>query len=180
MVNLVSIGQITGIQIEAIIMVVWIVIILAIGLWARTKIKGSGEFMVGGRTIPVWMLGMWSAGAAVSAWAFFGLPGTIYTSGAIFHWALCIPMAAGFCLTVLIMGRWMRVSAKKYGLMTIPDFLGEVYSGKLIRVFAAIGIVIGCVFYATAQFKAIGVLFSALFGLDYITAAALGIAVTII
>jgi Na+/proline symporter len=180
MMSLVTIGQITGIQIEAAIMIVWIIIILAIGLWARSRIKGSGEFMVGGRAIPVWMLGMWSAGAAVSAWAFFGLPGTIYASGPINHWALCLPMMAGFALTVLIMGRWMRVSARKYGLMTIPDFLGEVYSGKWIRVFAAIGIVIACVFYATAQFKAIGILFGSLFGLPYIAAAALGIAITVI
>jgi len=178
MTSLVSIGQLTGIQIEAIIMVAWIVMILGIGLWSRSKVKGSGEFMVGGRAIPVWMLGMWSAGASVSAWAFFGLPGSIYTSGPVLHWGICIPMMAGFCLTVLILGRWMRVSARKYGLMTMPDFLGEIYGGKMIRVFAAIGIVIACVFYATAQFKAIGVLLSTLLGLDYFSGAALGIAIS--
>jgi Na+/proline symporter len=89
-------------------------------------------------------------------------------------------MIAGFCLTVLILGRWMRVSARKYGLMTMPDFLGEIYGGNLIRVFAAIGIVIACVFYSTAQFKAIGVLMSTIFGIDYFSGAALGIAVSII
>ena len=180
MVSLLSIGQVTGVQIEAIIIVVWILFILGIGVWSRKRIKGSGEFMVGGRQIPVWMLGMWSAGASVSAWAFFGLPGAIYTSGPVLHWAICIPMMAGFCLTVLILGRWMRVSARKYGLMTMPDFLAEIYGGKWIRVFAAIGVVIACIFYATAQFKAIGVLMSTLLGLDYYSGAALGITVTII
>jgi Na+/proline symporter len=179
MTTLVSIAQLTGLQIEAAIMVIWIVLILGIGLWSRSRIKGSGEFMVGGRQIPVWMLGMWSAGASVSAWAFFGLPGGIYASGDWQHWAICIPMMAGFALTVLILGRWMRVSARKYGLMTMPDFLGEVYGGKLIRVFAAIGIVIACVFYSTAQFKAIGVLMSTILGTDYVTGAAIGIAVSI-
>jgi Na+/proline symporter len=179
MANLVSIAQLTGIQIEAIIMVVWIALILGIGLWSRSRIKGSGEFMVGGRQIPVWMLGMWSAGASVSAWAFFGLPGGIYASGAWQHWAICTPMIAGFALTVLILGRWMRVSARKYGLMTMPDFLAEVYGGKLIRIFAAIGIVIASVFYSTAQFKAIGVLMSTILGTDYYTGAAIGIGVSI-
>ncbi len=136
--------------------------------------------MVGGRAIPVWMLGMWSAGATVSAWAFFGLPGAIYASGAWQHWALCVPMIAGMPITVLILGRWMRISARKYNLMTMPDFIGEIYGGKLIRIFAAIGIIIGCVFYATAQFKAIGVLLSTLLGLDYMPAAALGIAISVV
>jgi Na+/proline symporter len=179
MTSLVSIAQLTGLQIEAIIMVAWIALILGIGLWSRSKVKGSGEFMVGGRQIPVWMLGMWSAGASVSAWAFFGLPGGIYASGAWQHWAICTPMIVGFCLTVLILGRWMRVSARKYGLMTMPDFLAEIYGGKLIRIFAAIGIVIASVFYSTAQFKAIGVLMSTILGTDYYTGAAIGIAVSI-
>ena len=169
-----------GALIEAIIMVAWIVLILGIGLWARSRIKASGEFMVGGRAIPVWMLGMWSAGAAVSAWAFFGLPGGIYQSGAWQHWSLCTPMIIGFPITVLIIGRWMRISAKKYNLMTMPDFLGEVYGGKLIRVFAAIGILIACVFYSTAQFKAIGVLMGTLLNLPYIPAAALGIGISLV
>ncbi|MGQ9760146.1 MAG: sodium:solute symporter family transporter [Candidatus Methanomethylicaceae archaeon] len=168
----------TGILIEAAIIVFWIILILSIGVWAKKRIKGSGEFMVGGRAIPVWMLGMWSAGASVSAWAFFGLPGAIYAAGPWQHWAICIPMMAGFPLAVIFLGRWMRIAAKKYDLMTLPDYLGEVYGGKLIRIFAAIGIVIGCVFYATAQFKAIGVLLSSLLGLDYVSAAALGIAIS--
>lgn len=168
----------TGKLIEAAIIVIWILLILGIGVWARKRIKASGDLMVGGRAIPVWMLGMWSAGAAVSAWAFFGLPGAIYASGAWQHWAICTPMIAGFPLTILILGRWMRISAKKYNLMTMPDFLGEVYGGKLIRIFAAIGIFFACVFYSTAQFKAIGVLLGTLLGLDYIPAAALGIAIS--
>jgi Na+/proline symporter len=169
----------SGTLIEAAIMIAWVVLILGVGLWARKRIKTSGEFMVGGRSIPVWMLGMWSAGATVSAWAFFGLPGGIYMSGAWQHWSLCVPMIIGMPITVLILGRWMRISAKKYNLMTMPDFIGEVYSGKLIRIFAGIGIVIGCVFYATAQFKAIGVLFGTLFNLPYVPAAMLGIAVSV-
>jgi Na+/proline symporter len=168
----------TGKMIEAVIMVAWIVLILGIGLWSRSKIKGSGDLMVGGRTIPVWMLGMWSAGAAVSAWAFFGLPGGIYASGAWQHWGICTPMIVGFPITVIFLGRWMRIAAKKYNLMTMPDFLGEVYGGKWIRIFAAIGILIACVFYSTAQFKAIGVLMGALFGLSYVPAAMLGIAIS--
>jgi Na+/proline symporter len=170
----------TGLLIEEAIIVIWILLILGIGVWSRKRIKGSGEFMVGGRAIPVWMLGMWSAGASVSAWAFFGLPGAIYASGAWQHWAICIPMMAGFPITVLFLGRWMRIAAKKYNLMTMPDFLGEVYGGRLIRIFAAIGIVIGCIFYATAQFKALGVLLSTLLGIDYVPAAALGIAVSVV
>lgn len=170
----------TGKMIEAAIMIAWIALIIGVGLWSRAKIKGSGDFMVGGRAIPVWMLGMWSAGAAVSAWAFFGLPGGIYASGAWQHWAICTPMIIGFPITIIFLGRWMRISAKKYNLMTMPDFLGEVYGGKWIRIFAAIGILIACVFYSTAQFKAIGVLMGALFNLPYIPAAALGIAISMV
>ncbi|MEN3061106.1 MAG: hypothetical protein ABC550_05175, partial [Candidatus Methanosuratincola petrocarbonis] len=168
----------TGKIIEGIIIVIWIALILGIGLWSRRKVKASGDLLVGGRAIPVWMLGMWSAGASVSAWAFFGLPGGIYAAGAWQHWAICTPMIAGFPLTVIFLGRWMRVSAKKYNLMTMPDFLGEVYGGKLIRIFAAIGIVIACIFYATAQFKAIGVLIGTLLNIPYQPAAALGIAIS--
>jgi len=169
-----------GTLIEAGIIVFWILLVLGVGFWSRSRIKGSGEFMVGGRAIPVWMLGMWSAGAAVSAWAFFGLPGGIYASGAWQHWGICTPMIVGFPITVLILGRWMRIAGRKYNLMTMPDFLGEVYGGRLIRIFAAIGIVIACVFYSTAQFAAIGVLLGTLFGLPYVPAAALGIGITIV
>jgi Na+/proline symporter len=169
-----------GIIIEGIIIIIWILLIIGLGIYSKKYIKGSGEFMVGGRAIPVWMLGFWSAGAAVSAWAFFGLPGAIYASGPWQHWALCIPMMAGFPITVLFLGRWMRIAAKKYDLMTMPDFLGAVYGGRLIRIFAAIGIVIGCVFYATAQFKALGILLSTILGIPYVAGAAIGIAISVV
>jgi len=169
-----------GIIIEGIIIIIWILLIIGLGIYSKKYIKSSGEFMVGGRAIPVWMLGFWSAGAAVSAWAFFGLPGAIYASGPWQHWALCIPMMAGFPITVLFLGRWMRIAAKKYDLMTMPDFLGAVYGGRLIRIFAAIGIVIGCVFYATAQFKALGILLSTILGIPYVAGAAIGIAISAI
>ena len=169
-----------GVLIEGIVIVVWIALILSIGVYSRRFVKGTGEFMVGGRAIPVWMLGFWSAGASVSAWAFFGLPGAIYAAGPWQHWAICIPMMTGFPITVIFLGRWMRIAAKKYNLMTMPDFLGEVYGGRLIRIFAAIGIVIGSVFYATAQFKALGVLLSTILGIDYVSGAAIGIAISVV
>lgn len=172
--------QEANIAVLSAIIITWIVLILAVGAYCRKFIRGTGEFMVGGRAIPVWMLGFWSAGASVSAWAFFGLPGAIYAFGPWQHWALCIPMMIGFPIAVIFLGRWMRIASRKYDLMTMPDFLAAVYGGRLIRIFAGIGIVIGCIFYATAQFKAIGILLSTILGVDYVTGAAIGIAVTVV
>jgi len=171
---------ISGVQTEAIIMAAWIALILGVGIRSKRRVKSTSEFMVGGRTIPVWMLAMWSAGAAVSAWGLLGLPGSVYESGAILDWSICTPIIIGFPIAVIIIGRWMSISGRKYSMTTMPDFLGETYGGNLIRAFSAVGIVIACVFFATAQFRAIGILFSALFGINYTLAASIGIAITLI
>ncbi len=166
--------------VEAAVIVTWICLILAVGFYMRKKVTGTGEFLVGGRKIPAWMLGFWSAGAAVSAWAFFGLPGAIYAYGPWLHWTICLPMMSLFPMAVIFFGRYMRIAAKKYGLATMPDYLAAVYGGNAIRVGAALGIVVGCLFYASAQFKALGVLLSTLLRVPYQVGATIGILVTAI
>ena len=167
----------------AAIIIVWIVFLVAIGCAAKRAVTTTGDWLVGGYRIPVWMVAMWAAGASVSAWAFFGLPGAMYAAGPWQHWTICLPMIPLFVMAVWLFGRDMRLFAKKYSLMTVPDFLAAAYGeSKALRWAASLGLIVGCLFYSTAQFKALGVLLGTLFfgsavGVNYLLGATIGLVV---
>ena len=172
------ISQMQPATVMAAIILVWIILLVAVGCAAKRAVTTAGDWLVGSYRIPVWMVSFWAAGAMVSAWAFFGLPGSIYAAGPFQHWTICMPMMSMFPIAVLLFGRDMRIYARKYGLMTLPDFIAASYGeSKALRWAASLGIIIGCLFYATAQFKALGVLLGTLFSVPYMVGATIGIVV---
>jgi SSS family solute:Na+ symporter len=114
------------------IIIVYLLIMLAIGFWANKFNKGMTDYILAGRR-----LGLGLASFAIAATYFgggyvLGLGETAYQNG-IVAWWFGIGGGVGLILTGFLAGK-----VRAMNIYTIPDFLERRYGGRLFRPLIAV------------------------------------------
>ena len=171
----------------SIIIIVTIVLYLAamllIGVYYGKKGSGSSsdDFYLGGRKMGPIVTAMSAEASDMSSYLLMGLPGLAYLCGLPEVTWTCIGLAAGTYLNWLIVARRLRRYSAHIGAITVPDFFSRRFGDKknTLSCIAAVVILVFFVPYTASGFKAIGTLFSSLFGVEYHTAMIIGAIVVI-
>lgn len=145
---------------------------ILVGLFYKSR-EGA-EYGFSGRYI-----GRIGGGAAIasnwmSAASFLGIAGIVYLKGYL-ALAYVIGWTGGYVLLLVLLAGQLR----RFGKHTAPDFVGDRYESSLARLISALISIVISVIYCVAQFKGIGMLFSWLFAIDYVTGVMLGGAVVV-
>lgn len=156
----------------AIVFVVYLALMVAIGFKFYSKTDDLSDYILGGRKLGSWVTALSAQASDMSGWLLIGLPGTAYviwagTAEAI--WT-AIGLILGTYLNWLFVAKRLRKYTEVAGnSLTIPDFFENRYRDKkhILRTLSAIFIVIFFLIYTSAQFSAGAKLFSTVFGLDY-------------
>lgn len=128
------------------------------------------DFYLGGRQLGPFVTAMSAEASDMSSWLLMGLPGVAYLTGAADAFWTAAGLAAGTYLNWLLVARRLRrYSAAAGNAITVPDFLSNRYGGDrgVIKLAAALVIIVFFVPYTASGFAACGKLFSSLFGVDY-------------
>lgn len=171
----------------SIIIIVTIVLYLAamllIGVYYGKKGSGSSsdDFYLGGRKMGPIVTAMSAEASDMSSYLLMGLPGLAYLCGLPEVTWTCIGLAVGTYLNWLIVARRLRRYSARIGAITVPDFFSRRFGDKknTLSCIAAVVILVFFVPYTASGFKAIGTLFSSLFGVEYHTAMIIGAIVVI-
>ena len=168
-------------------------ILIAIALYLAAMVyvgfyfskKGSGDtaddFYLGGRKLGPLVTAMSAEASDMSSWLLMGLPGVAYLTGIADAGWTAIGLAVGTYLNWLIVAKRLRRYSIACNAITIPDFFSRRYRDQknVLMCIAAIVILIFFIPYTASGFKAVGTLFSSLFGVDYHAAMIGGAAVII-
>lgn len=127
----VNLGQAIGASgfktIDLVILLVYIVILVALGLFlGRTKKgeeKSANDYFLAGNTLTWWAVGASLIAANISAEQFIGMSGTGFRDG--IATAAYEIMAA---ITLIVIGKFLLPVMLKQKIFTIPQFLRERYS----------------------------------------------------
>lgn len=176
----------SDVTIHAIIFALYLAIVLAIGIYFYRKNKNQTDYFLGGRNLNIWVTSMSAQASDMSGWLLMGLPGTAFllTNGnclAEAFWT-ALGLAVGTYFNWLILAKRLRkYSECSNNSITIPTYLENRFRDKthLIRLIAAVFIIIFFLIYTAAQFSAGAKLFNAVFGLDYTVALLIGAVVII-
>ncbi|MGH3520046.1 MAG: sodium:solute symporter family protein [Haloechinothrix sp.] len=120
---------------------------------ARTGLKNMtiGEYLVGGRSFPAWLLYFLAVGEIYSIGTMIGLPSGIYSGGASYGiWFLGYILMAyplGYFLAPLI---WR--AAVRYDAMTIPDVFGRHFRSRTLELVTAGALLVALVPWGQYQF----------------------------
>lgn len=131
--------------------ILYLVATVAVGLYASRRVKGAKDFMVAGRSLPLYMnftcvFATWfGAETVLSVSATFTRDGLVGIPGD--------PFGAGACL--IIVALLFARAFYRMDLLTIGDFYRKRY-GRVVEVFTATVITITYVSWSSAQITALG------------------------
>ena len=139
--------------------VAYLVVTIAIGLWAAQRVHNSRDFLLAGRSLPLYM----SAATVFATW--FGAETVLSVSATFARDGLggivADPFGASFCL--LFVAIFFARAFYRMDLLTIGDFYRRRYS-KTIEVTTSVAITISYLGWTSAQLTALGLVFSVLSG----------------
>ena len=145
-------------QIILIIVALYCAVVLAVGVFTRSKGQTSlADYFVGNRSLGAFIAFFTYVATFHSSFAFIGAAGQMYSSGIKFFatFTSCVVSP----LMIYIIGRPTWYLGKKYNYMTQGELLGDYYESKTLRYLVAIVSLIFLVPYLQSQIAAGGIIF---------------------
>ena len=164
--------------------VLYLAFITCVGVYFNRRGSGANtdEYYLGGRKMGPLVVAMSAEASDMSGWLLMGLPGLAYLSGVAEPFWTAVGLAVGTYFNWLLVAKRLRRYSARLGAITIPGFFSRRYKDDrhIISCIAAVIIVIFFVPYVASGFKAIGTLFSTLFGVEYHITMLVGAAIIIV
>ena len=150
-----------------IVMVIYMTLLIAWGIYQGRKVKTSSDFAIAGRNLPGWVAALSERATGESSWALLGLPGAAYATGLMEVWT-AIGCVLGIIIAWVLLAWRLRDEAAKYKTDTFTDYIAKKHGevGKWIRIVGSFTIVFFFFFYVGAQFLGGGKTLENLFGID--------------
>lgn len=152
--------------------VIYLLMMLAVGFRFSKRTSDSEDFYLGGRKMGPLVTAMSAEASDMSSWLLMGLPGVAYLSGVADAAWTAIGLGIGTWLNWYFVSRRLRRYSQNIGAITVPDFFSKRYHDKrnVLNALAAIVIIIFFIPYTASGFAACGKLFNSLFGVNYTVA----------
>jgi sodium/proline symporter len=160
--------------------VLYLLILLAIGAVASRKMKNLRDYYAGGKRFGFWAAAFSSRATGESAWLLLGLTGMGAAVGAQAFWVVAGEVL-GVAAAWIFLCRRFKLLTDRYDSITIPDYLESRLRDTThrIRLVAAFTLVVFVTIYVSAQIDAIGTAFEGFLGWNYYIGAIVGFAVVL-
>jgi SSS family transporter len=145
--------------------VAYFALILGIAVWSAFGTRTEEDFIAAGRSIGPLVGGAVLAATQISAGTVVGTLGRHYLTG-VSWWYIWFGVWAGWLTSAFFVAPKLR----RFGALTVPDYVGARFASERARALAAILIVVSYTIYLVAQFQASGEIALAVFGLEPLTA----------
>ncbi len=155
--------------------IVYLIVMMAIGVYAYQRTKNSSDYFLGGRSLGPWPAALSAGASDMSGWLLLGLPGYAYAAGFEAFW-LAGGLLLGTWANWLLVAKRLRTYSVTTDSLTLPEFLSRRFNdkSKLIQTISAFFILLFFLFYTSSGLVAGGKLFETVFGLDYKIAVVIG------
>ena len=136
---------------------VYLLITIAIGLWAGRRVKTTADFAVAGRHLPLVMIVTTTFATWFGSETVLGIPAKFVQGG--LGGVIEDPFGAGSCL--ILVGLFFAAKLYKMSLLTISDYYRERY-GKSVEIICSLIIILSYLGWVSAQVTALGLVFNLL------------------
>ncbi|MDU8924746.1 sodium/proline symporter PutP [Pasteurellaceae bacterium LIM206] len=160
----------------------YLVIILAIGVYAYRSTRNFDDYILGGRKMGSFVTAMSAGASDMSGWLLMGLPGAIFLSGVSEAW-IAIGLTIGAYLNYRVVAGRLRIFTESYqNALTLPEFFAQRFphQKKALKIISSAIILFFFTVYCASGVVAGAKLFQGLLGLEYSTALWLGALATIL
>ncbi|MCM3553666.1 sodium/proline symporter PutP [Janibacter melonis] len=166
---------------QLIAIAIYFAAMLSIGYYAYTRTRNIDGYMLAERGLRPSVAALSANASDMSGWLLMGLPGAIYTSGLIEAW-IAIGLTIGAYLNWTFVAPRLRAYTEIAGdSITIPSFFERRTrdTTRLLRVVAALVILVFFTFYVSSGMVAAGKFFESSFGWSYLSGMVLVAVITL-
>ncbi len=156
-------------MVEKILMVlIFVGVAVGVGIYCRQHAKSVDGFVLGGRSVGPWLSAFAFGTSYFSAVIFVGYAGQFgWKYGIAATWIGIGNAILGSLLAWWVLGPRTREMTHRLGASTMPEFFGERFRSKGLRIAAAAIIFVFLIPYTASVYNGLSRLFGMAFGLPY-------------
>lgn len=150
------------------LLILYFVVMIAIGLYCRKHATDVNGFILGGRSVGPWLTAFAYGTSYFSAVVFVGYAGQFgWKYGVAATWAGIGNALLGSLLAWVVLGRRTRIMTQHFNSATMPQFFGQRFQSKGLKIGASVIIFIFLIPYTASLFNGLSRLFGMAFNMDY-------------
>lgn len=153
---------------KLILLLVYFAVMVGIGFYCRKHATDVNGFVLGGRSVGPWLTAFAYGTSYFSAVVFVGYAGQFgWKYGVAATWAGIGNAIIGSLLAWVVLGRRTRIMTQQLNSATMPQFFGERFGSKALKIGASAIIFIFLIPYTASLYNGLSRLFGMAFNIDY-------------
>ncbi len=153
---------------KLVILILYFALLIYIGIRCRKHATDVNGFVLGGRSVGPWLTAFAYGTSYFSAVVFVGYAGQFgWRYGISATWAGIGNCIIGSLLSWVVLGRRTRVMTQHLNSATMPQFFGERYHSRALKIAASAIIFIFLIPYTASLYNGLSRLFGMAFNIDY-------------
>lgn len=154
--------------IKIILLVVFFAVMVGVGIYARRHATSVDGFVLGGRSVGPWLTAFAYGTSYFSAVVFVGYAGQFgWKYGIASTWIGIGNAVIGSLLAWVVLGRRTKIMTQHLGSKTMPDFFGQRYNSKALKIAASVIVFVFLIPYTASVYNGLSRLFEMAFNIPY-------------
>ncbi|MDR2530493.1 MAG: sodium/solute symporter [Oscillospiraceae bacterium] len=150
------------------LLIAFFILTICIGIYSRRHAGDVGSFVLGGRSVGMWLTAFAYGTSYFSAVIFVGYAGQFgWKYGMSATWIGIGNAVIGSLLAWVVLGRRTRVMTQHLGSSTMPDFFERRYGSGKLKIAASAIIFVFLIPYTASLYNGLSRIFAMAFGIDY-------------
>lgn len=151
-----------------VLLILYFAVMVGIGLYCRKNATDVNGFVLGGRSVGPWLTAFAYGTSYFSAVVFVGYAGQFgWKYGVAATWAGIGNAVIGSLLAWAVLGRRTRIMTQHFDSATMPQFFGQRFQSKGLKIGASIIVFVFLIPYTASLFNGLSRLFGMAFNIDY-------------
>lgn len=154
--------------IKIILLVVFFAVMAGVGIYSRRHATSVDGFVLGGRSVGPWLTAFAYGTSYFSAVVFVGYAGQFgWKYGIASTWIGIGNAVIGSLLAWVVLGRRTKIMTQHLGSKTMPDFFGQRYGSKALKIAASVIVFVFLIPYTASVYNGLSRLFEMAFNIPY-------------
>jgi SSS family solute:Na+ symporter len=128
----------------------YVVITLFLAYYGWKKTKSSEDFLLAGKNVSPWIIGLSYGSTFISTSAIVGFGGVAAQLGMGLMWLVFLNIALGILIAFVVFGKPTRRLGQRLKAMTFPDLIGKRYNSAFMQYATGILILVSMPLYSSA------------------------------
>jgi len=153
---------------KLVLLILYFAVLIGIGFYCRKNATDVNGFVLGGRSVGPWLTAFAYGTSYFSAVVFVGYAGQFgWKYGVAATWAGIGNAIIGSLLAWVILGRRTRIMSQHLDSATMPQFFGERFGSRSLKISSSVIIFIFLIPYTASLYNGLSRLFGMAFNIDY-------------